>query len=140
MATLNDKGKDKKMTMPKANIQEINNSLLTDEYKAIMSIVVKKSGEIRASKPKVKNDNHITGKAAYVWRMVCFQVSPKPQHQCMPVTANFDLPAFDENGNWKSVISREMEKNLDILVKMIVDSIPKSQWYGINRWSRAFGF
>lgn len=122
------------MTMPKVDIEKIE---LTDEFSKIFKIVVKKDHSIRASKPKVKDD--ITGKAAYVWRMVCFQVSPKPQHHCMPVTANFDLPAYDENGKWSCSVSRIMEKELDKLVDVIVDSIPKTQWHGISRWGKAFG-
>jgi hypothetical protein len=128
------------MTMPIANISEDIKKTLTEEELQIINKVLKIGGVVRATKPKVIESNPITGKAAYVWRMVVFQVSPKPPHQCMPVTANFDLPAYDENGKWSSVISRGMEKELDKLVNHIVDSVPKAQWHGINRWGRAFGY
>lgn len=105
----------------------------------IANLVIKKDGTIRASKPKV-TDDPLTGKAAYVWRMVCFSVSPKPAHHCMPVCANFDLPAYDENGKWKCEISRKMEKELDKIADAIIDCVPKTQWHGIQRWGKAFGF
>lgn len=43
-----------------------------------------KTGQIRATKPK-------DGRAAYIWRMVVFQVSTNPQHHSMPMTADFGI-------------------------------------------------
>jgi len=126
------------MNMPKVNIKNINGELLTDEERAIFNIVIKKNNSIRASKPKVKDD--LTGKSAYVWRMVCFFVSPKGPHQCMPCTATFDLPAYDENGKWCSSIARAMEKELDTLVDKITAGIDKREWHGVRRWGRALGY
>jgi hypothetical protein len=110
------------------------------EDSKILNLVVKKDGSIRASKPKVKDSDPITGKSAYVWCMVCFQVSPKGVHHCMPVCANFDLPAFNEAGKWSSAIAREMEKSLTPLIDAIVNCVPKSKWYGVNRWGKALGY
>ena len=45
----------------------------------------KNKGCLRAAKPSNAGD------AAYVWRMVAFQVSPIPQHHCLPVCADFDI-------------------------------------------------
>jgi hypothetical protein len=129
-----------KANMPKANVEKINSNFLTEEERKIINVVVKKNGTIRASKPNVKKEQYINGKAAYVWRMVAFYVSSNPQHSCMPVCANFDLPAFDENGEWKSAISREMEKSLDKLVDIIMDSIDKTKWHGVHRWGKALGY
>ena len=108
---------------------------LTDAEIPIARKIIKKDGCIRASKPKV-NENPTTGKAAYVWRMVCFLVSPKPAHMCMPCTAEFDLPAYDENGRWSSPVSREMAKELDVLVNKIVDGIDVALWHGVHRWAK----
>jgi len=108
------------------------------EDSKILNLVVKKDGSVRASKPKVRDA--ISGKAAYVWRMVCFQVSPKGPHHCMPVCADFDLPAYDENGKWSSSVARAMSKELDVLVDAIVNCVPKSKWYGVNRWGKALGY
>ena len=123
------------MKMPKVDIEKVDGETLTDEERAIFNIVVKKDNSVRASKPKVNDD--LTGKAAYVWRMVCFFVSPKGPHQCMPVTANFDLPAYDESGKWRSEISRTMEKELDVLVDKITTAVDKREWHGVHRWGRA---
>ena len=109
-----------------------------DEYGRIADLVLRGStNQIRATKPKVSKDKPDTGYAAYVWRMVAFQVSPNGQHHCMPVTANFDLPAYDENGQWSAAISREMEKKMDLLVDCIVNCVPRHQHYGLHRWGRA---
>lgn len=124
-------------TMPKIIPENINADLLTDEERKILNIVIKKDLSVRASKPKVTDD--IAGKAAYVWRMVCFSVSPKRPHQCMPMCAIFDLPAYGENGKWSSPIAHDMGKELDKLVDIITNAVPKEQWYGIHRWGKAFG-
>ncbi len=118
--------------MPKVNIENINADTLTDEEREIFNIIIKKDNSVRASKPKVKDA--LTGRASYVWRMVCFQVSPKPAHQCMPVCANFDLKDED----WEN--RREVEKELEKLIDIIVNGIDKSEWHGIKRWGRALGY
>ena len=92
--------------MPNVNVNHAENLIYTNFAKgnedlkaeglAILAIIVKKDGTVRASKPKVKDA--ITGKAAYVWRMVVFITSPKPAHSCMPCTCDWDLPVADENG------------------------------------------
>jgi hypothetical protein len=126
------------MNMPKVNIEKVDGESLTDEEREIFNIVIKKDNSVRASKPKVTKDD-LTGKAAYVWRMVCFFVSPKSPHKCMPCTASFDLPAYDENGKWCSSIARVMEKDLDILVDKITNAVDKREWHGVHSWGRALG-
>lgn len=120
--------------MPKVDMTKIDVSL---SAKKIVDMIIKKDSSIRASKPKIDESNDNTGKAAYVWRMVCFLVSPKPAHMCMPCTADFDLPAYDENGKWRSPLAREMAKELDELVNVIVDAVDKSEWHGVHRWHKA---
>ena len=127
------------MRMPKINRDQMIWPNLTSEEVEIVNLVVKKDDSIRASKPKV-TDNPITGKAVYVWRMVVFMVSPKGQHRCIPCTHTFDLPAYDENGEWSTKIAGEMAKGLDVLVDAIVDCVDKSQWHGIRNWGRALGY
>jgi hypothetical protein len=122
------------MNMPTVNRRKLN---LTEDEIKIVSKIIKKDGSIRASKPKVDENNPNTGKSAYVWRMVCFLVSPKPAHHCMPCTAEFDLPAYDEKGRWSSALARDMAKSLDEIVNKIVDSIDVRLWHGVHRWSQA---
>lgn len=128
--------------MPTVNKLEAENKIFQnynnkDEGHAILNIIVKKDGTVRASKPKVKDA--LTGKAAYVWRMVCFLTSPKPAHQCMPCTCDFDLPAYDEEGKWRSPIAREMAATLKPIEDAIVDSIDKREWHGVHTWGRVLG-
>lgn len=121
-------------------MDEINWTNLSQEEVTIINMIIKKDGSIKSAKPKAKkhDDPDTMGKAQYVWRMVCFTVSPKRQHQCMPVCADFDLPARVD-GKWSSVAAREMSKGLDKLVDFIVGYVPKTQWHGIHRWGKAFG-
>lgn len=120
--------------MPKIDIEALN---LSGEFLTITkNIINSKTGELRASKPK-------DGESAYVWRMVAFQVSPKSQHQCIPVTADFGFP----EKYWNSKINpsahddrRKRCKELDVLVDLIVNQIPKNKWHGILRWSKALGY
>ncbi len=132
--------------MPKIDFAKMNSLLMqldpqydVYEFKGITRYLFKKDGTVRATKPKVDKNNPITGKAAYVWRMLVFAVSPKPQHQCMPCTADFDLPAYDENGKWSSKIARSMSKDLQPLEDLLLECIDKRQWFGVQRWARAFG-
>lgn len=115
------------------------NADLQTEGLAILKIIVKKDGTVRASKPKVKADKPITGKAAYIWRMVCFLTSPKPAHKCMPCTCDWDLPVADEDGNWRYQLARKMAETLKPIEDAIVDSIDKSEWHGVHTWGRILG-
>ena len=122
------------LKMPKVKREATQN--LTAEELKIVNLVIKKDDRIKASKPKINDFDSNTGKAAYVWRMVCFMVSPKTAHMCMPCTADFDLPAHDSSGRWSASIAREMAEKLDKLVDMIVDAVDKSEWHGVHRWAK----
>jgi len=104
------------------------------EKQEIINVVMKNGKGFRASKPKVDKTKPITGRIAFVWRMVGFMVSPNSRHWCMPVTAEFDLCDEDWN-NRKEVI-----EDLNVIVNEIVDSVPKEKRYGVNRWGKALGY
>jgi hypothetical protein len=95
-------------TLPKIDLASID---LSAEERQIAERILNK-GELRASKPTIR---------------------PIGKHQCLPVTADFDLPENDYHKR------RALAKELDKLVDKIVAAVPKSQWHGIRRWSRAFG-
>ena len=105
-------------------------------------------GKLRASKPK-------DGEAAYVWRMVAFTVSRNPVHQCMPITADWDLrnqyfngpkyfpgayddPEYRAASKAVSDAARARTKELDALADKLIATIPVTQWAGALRWARAF--
>ena len=113
--------------------------------KLMIQKITGRESRLRTSKPKMEYEEYIdkwgrkcrkptldTGCAAYVWRMVAFQVSHHSQHQCMPVCAIFDIPGSVQE-------SREISKKLDVIVDEIINTIPKSEWYGVARWGRALG-
>lgn len=108
--------------------------VITPEEKTeIIKVVMKNGKGFRATKPKVDPENPITGRIAYVWRMVGFQISKNRVHHCMPMCADFDL--CDED--WKN--RNEVCKVLDQVVEEIVDAVPVALRHGINRWGRALG-
>lgn len=102
-------------------------------------------GRLRSTKPK-------DGEAAYVWRMVAFMISPNRTHQCMPMTADFDMPkeywgpvpsvrdeAYYEAVSAAAERRRARCKELDKIVDKMVDTVDKNQWHGVHTWGRAFG-
>ena len=117
----------------------------SSEEKKILGLITNRE-RLRATKPPIPKrvkinygnwvyetkEGAMQGRAAYVWRMVAFMVSPKSNHHCMPVSARFDLPGTLQE------VKIEMEL-LDKLVDRIVDSVDKSEWYGIVRWGRVLG-
>lgn len=125
--------------MPTINVDKVRNDApqpLGPMEDMILNLI-QKNGVLKASKPKAtkkQSDPMLIGQAAYVWRMVAFQISPNPQHQCMPVCADFDIPVrnYDER--------REITKRLDILVDRIMNTVPVTQWHGILRWGGALGY
>jgi hypothetical protein len=96
-----------------------------------MDKLIKSNGEIRLTKPKHNKLDTISGRAAYVWRHVMFCISSNPKHHCMPVMSDFDLSDED----WKN--RNEVVKELDAFVDRIVNSVPKTEWRGIQRWHSA---
>lgn len=133
--------------MPKIDLDALQDDLEPKDFAIVRRIVAtkgKNKGRLRASKPKVQNEvDPLSGKAAYVWRMVCFMASPNPQHSCMPVTADWDLPIYDEDESWLADASegakrrREMCKELDALVDKVAATLPISE--GAASWMRGFG-
>jgi len=121
------------MKNPVINISETN---LSGRDLEIAKKLLGRGGRLRSTKPK--ND----GEAAYLWRMVAFQVSTNPQHWCMPVTAEYDLPEeyWDRNDIHGAAKRRqERIKELKEIEDAIMKTIPKNEWHGINRWGKAFG-
>lgn len=140
--------------MPSIDLAGLKEILTPEEYSILRRCVStqgKNAGHLRASKPFVDRHDPQSGKAAYVWRMLAFQLSPIGQHQCMPVTAEWDLPVGYEglpsvnDPEYTSKLHdrheqrRIMANALDELVDRVVNTIPPSEWHGVQRWARALG-
>lgn len=140
--------------MPKINLAEAKKKLTADQYRIAVGCVNLKTGCLRASKPPVAKktlsvlDRYFggtykdfattadaeSGMTAFVWRMTAFMVSPNPQHHCMPICAAFDLPGQC------SAEQREMEKRLQVIADVLVDTVPRQEQHGVERWAKAFGY
>ena len=114
-------------TMPKLPIDKLSDAGLSiKEQSMIIACVAsrgKNKGCLRASKPRKES-----AEVQYVWRMLAFMISPKSQHQCMPVTASMNLEGdFEERA--------DKRKELDDLIDRVIDLIPINEWRGARRWS-----
>lgn len=123
------------------NMPKIENVVVkSDEEREILARILNK-GCLRATKPKVTDA--VSGKAAYVWRMVAFTCSPIGAHQCMPVTADFDLPRRKpENEEDRRRVydeTRALSKELDEFSKRIEATVPLNMRHGLLRWGRLLG-
>ena len=104
----------------------------TDEEREILNLIINsRTGELRTSKPRVDKSNYVTGRAFYVWRNLMFYLSRNPQHHCLPIGSDLYFTHRDWNNR------RAVAKELDAFVDRIADTIPKTKWYGIQRWSTA---
>jgi hypothetical protein len=128
------------MEMPVLSFENLNEN----EVK-IAEKIVSKGNKLRASKPS-------DGEAQYVWRMVCFMISPKPAHHCMPTTHDFGVidmaPKIAKFCKYreKEITQPDFDwvrnrcKELNVMVDKIVDNVKSSNRHGINRWAKAFGY
>lgn len=117
--------------MPAINLESLMNELTPEEFGLVEPIIAtqgKNAGRLRASKP-----SKVDRRSMYIWRLVAFYVSPMRQHQCMPITADFDLPG--ENYHERLMLA----KQLDEIVDKVTDAIPMSEWHGVKRWGQAYG-
>ena len=117
----------KTTTMPTINLDTAKDVLTADEF-GLLTECVKADGTLRASKPKTA-----TGEAQYLWRQIAFGISPKAQHQCMPVMAFCDLPQDDHDER------RAVEQRLDDLSNRIEKLVPVNERHGTLRWARLLG-
>ena len=128
--------------MPKI---DLTRGEFTDDELALANRILH-DGALRHTKPKVtfvdagrdqygrqrREPTLDTGSAAYVWRMVAFQVSPVRHHQCLPVLAQCDLPGTYEE-------RQVLAKRLDDLADRIANCLPKAAHYGTLNWGRVLG-
>ena len=144
-------------TMPKIDAEKVSLSVDSVEQRAQERVILARilnKGVLKATKPAIRKgtaDEYTDRCAAYVWRMVAFQVRKNPVHQCMPVCADMDLPDFGSHGlDWDapdfseklhvaSEKRRALAKQLDGLADRIVNTLHPSQWHGVQRWGQVFG-
>lgn len=146
-------------TMP----ENLKDKMTAEQWELAAPCFAKSKGatRLRASRPtKAK------GASQYIWRMAAFIVSTNPQHHCMPIGADFYIndDEFEHRtdkyipklvtpncqntvDNWDTKTWERMHKSekrrnyikqeLDPIVDIIIDNIPKEQWRGAQRWKQA---
>ena len=135
--------------MPKIDLDRLAQALSAADFEIALMALNPKTYQLRASKPAVKKDDDWTGLAAYAWRMAAFSISPISKHQCMPVTADFDLLRLfgersfftltDAERDQEHAYRKEMIVRGDAIADAIVKAVPVAEWHGVIRWGQALG-
>jgi len=118
---------DSVMKMPIIDLDIIGMS--NDERELAVKILGREN-RIRSSKPK-------DGEAAYLWRMVAFDISPKRQHHCMPMMADCDMATDVYWGTPENNERRRIRfQELDDWAQRITKSVPVNERHGLVTWAR----
>jgi hypothetical protein len=150
--------------MPIIDTQALQTKMTADQWELAAPCFAKSKG---ASRLRTSRPTKASGATQYVWRMVAFIVSTNPQHHCMPVGADFYIKDSEfahrtdqyipklltENcqqtvDNWSAKTwdmmhrgeqrRKYISEELEPIIEIIIDTIPKSQWRGAHRWHQAF--
>lgn len=105
---------------------KVDGWLFSDQAVRYANEITRPDRSLYASKP-----TKASPEGRYIWRMVVYLVSPRAAHQCMPVTASFELGPYHEI---KPLLAR-----LDRIADQIVDAIPVDQWHGVRRYASILG-
>lgn len=138
--------------MPKLPVDEMCAGLDDRDSRLVRAAFNSRTGCLRASKPYRKIDYDgpedealFQAYANYVWRMLCFDFCGFHPHNCMPVTAEWDIGAvyYGRPGYEDSADRRAAEKSamvaLDALVKRAESVLPLTAQKGVMQWGRALG-
>ncbi|MHC4302699.1 MAG: hypothetical protein ACYS7Y_36020 [Planctomycetota bacterium] len=105
------------------------------------------ANRLRSNKPYSRVSSKLEGCANYVWRMLCFDLAGFGKHVCMPVCADFDLIDAIEvspgcagsDREQQRAARRELQEDMDRLVKRVEAALPVEALKGVMRWGRALG-
>jgi len=140
--------------MPTLPVEAMVASMTDGEAALIRAAFSRPNGataKLRATKPFRKVDPTAPGAgrkayANYIWRMLCFDFVPYRPHNCMPVTADWDVCAVikhryeerERNGFDNPVSRRELERDrvamLDALIKRAESVLPVAAQRGVMAW------
>jgi len=141
--------------MPKLPFDLMCAGLDDNEARIIRAACNSRTGCLRASKPfgRIDLDGDpdealFRASANYVWRMLCFDYCGFHPHNCMPVTADWDIGAVYYTREGRGEFTdreerRDAEKSvrvaLDALVKRAESVLPITAQAGVMQWGRALG-
>ena len=114
-----------------------------------------RSKGLRASKPfgRINFEGDLDealfkASANYVWRMLCFDFCGFHPHNCMPITADWDIGAIyytrEENGEYpdhadRRAAEKSVRDALDALVNRVESGLPVTAQKGVMQWGQALG-
>jgi hypothetical protein len=151
------------MEMPCIDLEILKTKLTPEQMNLVGGCFANRGGKLRlrASRPTKEK-----GATQYIWRMIAFIVSPNSQHHCMPVGADFYINESDYSHRTDQYIPRletdhdretvnkwnqktwdmmhrgekrkkYIKEELDPIVDIVIENIPKNQWHGAKRWHKA---
>lgn len=129
-------------TMPTLPLNEFCKGL-NDLQSKLIRAAFTKQGKLRAAKPfrKVDYDKpnaFFEACANYVWRMLCFDYCDFHPHNCMPVTAEWDIEHWHLR-RWyrrgREAIHR-ITNDLDTVIKLAESNVSATLQRGVLRWGR----
>ena len=122
------------------------------EARIVRAAQNKRTGGLRASKPFGRIDFEgdeeealFKGSANYVWRMLCFDFCGFHPHNCMPISADWDLSAVyycrEQRGEYSDHADRRVDEKaarvvLDALIKRVESVLPVTAQRGVMQWVR----
>lgn len=106
-----------------------DSDILAHEYMMI-SRIANSDWTLRRTKPYAQKPiSYHCACATYIWRMTAFYLSKIETHQTQPFWAFMYLPNDLPDEDFKILVER-----LNFLVNKIIQTVPVSEWYGVNRW------
>jgi hypothetical protein len=137
--------------MPQLPVETLVQGLTEDEASIVRAAFYK--GRLRSGKPFKRVTTFFEGQANYVWRWLAFDYAGFAPHNCMPVTADFEvMDAFDvrdgkvdrslpyETGlRPRAEAYRAEGKRLLEVIKRAERNLPVTLQAGSMQWARAFG-
>lgn len=136
--------------MPKLPVDAMVADLDGREEKLVRAAFRGATDTLRATKPfrtidYGADDALFKACANYVWRMLCFDYAGFHPHNCMPVTADWDIGAYYyrhpdyADRSKRRDAERSVRDALDALVKRVESVLPIMAQKGVMQWGRALG-
>lgn len=127
--------------MPKLPVDAMVADLDGCEEKLVRAAFNRTTGKLRATKPFRTidfdaDDALFKASANYVWRMLCFDYAGFRPHNCMPVTADWDIGMYYRGCR---DAERAVRDELDALIKQVESVLPITAQKGVMQWGRALG-
>lgn len=129
--------------MPKLPVEDMCAGLNNCDANLIRKAFNSRTDRLRTSKPYPLIDFNSEGailfeaSANYIWRMLCFDYCGFRPHNCMPITADWDIGAVFHKRTYINNTEKSVRVALDALIKHAESALPITAQKGVMQWGRA---